>query len=117
MKKTMERITELDSLDKLQRLDHDTLIRLESKVDSVLTDIKDLKEGTTTKLADHELRLRVLEKLAEQYQPELNLKKLNEVYQWKHDFQVTWKVILATASAVGGIVGFLLEMAFRIFGR
>ena len=111
---------EIESLDKLQRMDHDTLIRLESKVDSLITDIKDLKDGTSQKLTDHETRLRVMEKLAEQSQPETNLKKLNDLYQWKHDFQVRWQFIVAAAGVIGGVVGFILTLIgsyFKLIGK
>lgn len=119
MKKTMSN-TELESLDKLQRIDHDTLIRLESKVDSLITDIRDLKDGTSQKLTDHETRLRVIEKIAEQSQPETNLKKLNDLYQWKHDFQVRWQFVVGVAGLIGGVVGFVLTLIgsyFNLIGK
>lgn len=41
--------------------DHDLLIRLETKLENLRTDIKDLKDGTNDKIADHERRLGALE--------------------------------------------------------
>lgn len=41
--------------------DRDLLIRLDENVKNVLTELRDLKEGTATTLNDHELRLRRLE--------------------------------------------------------
>lgn len=111
---------ELESLDKLQRIDHDTLIRLESKVDSLITDIRDLKDGTSQKLTDHETRIRIMEKMAEVSQPEANIKKLNEVYGWVHDFKVRWQFVVAVAGLVGGVVGFILTLigsSFNLIGK
>ena len=47
--------------------DHDLIIRLDSKMDDLKQDIKDLKDGTTTQIQDHEARLRTLEKEAEDH--------------------------------------------------
>lgn len=41
--------------------DHNLLIRLDAKVDALKEDIKMLTDGTSTKINDHELRLRRLE--------------------------------------------------------
>lgn len=41
--------------------DHDLLITLHEQIKNVRTDIKDLKDGTGSKLTDHEARIRVLE--------------------------------------------------------
>jgi UDP-N-acetylmuramyl pentapeptide synthase len=41
--------------------DHDLIIKLDTKMDALKTDIQDLKDGTTNKLASHELRLNALE--------------------------------------------------------
>ena len=44
-----------------QMSDHDTLITLLSEVRQIRTDIADLKDGTTAKITDHEMRLRRIE--------------------------------------------------------
>ena len=41
--------------------DHDLLIELKTRMDSLKDDIKDLKDGTTVKIADHENRLTAIE--------------------------------------------------------
>jgi hypothetical protein len=41
--------------------DHDLLIRLETKMTDLKEDIKDIKDGTTAKINDHEIRLNGLE--------------------------------------------------------
>lgn len=42
--------------------DHDLLIELKTRMESLRTDIKDLKDGTTVQIADHEKRIFGLEK-------------------------------------------------------
>lgn len=56
----MER-EQIDSLDKMQRVDHDTLVRVEGKLDNLATDMREMKDGIREQLADHETRIRVSE--------------------------------------------------------
>lgn len=41
--------------------DHDLLITMHEQIKGIKGDIKDLKDGTSTQLADHERRIRRLE--------------------------------------------------------
>src|SRR3990167_5026206 len=82
--------------------DHDLLIRLEAKVDGVISDIKEIKDGTSMKIAEHETRIRQLEETNKEVRPITMRKEMDEVYQWKPDFQLTYRVIVGIASAVGG---------------
>lgn len=41
--------------------DHDLLIELKTKIEGIRDDIKDLSDGTTKQIADHETRLNTLE--------------------------------------------------------
>lgn len=41
--------------------DHDLLVTMHEQIKGIKNDIKDLKDGTSMKLADHEARLRRLE--------------------------------------------------------
>ena len=41
-------------LDKMRQQDHDLLIRLETMLTRMSQDIKDLSDGTSKKIADHE---------------------------------------------------------------
>lgn len=47
--------------DKMQSSDHDLLIRIETKMESLIVDIKDLKCSTNTQMTDHESRIKKLE--------------------------------------------------------
>jgi pyruvate-formate lyase-activating enzyme len=42
-------------------LDHDLLIELKTRLEALKNDIKDLKDGTSTQINDHENRLNTLE--------------------------------------------------------
>lgn len=41
--------------------DHDLLIRVDENVKNLITEIKDMKDGTSAQLLDHETRIRRLE--------------------------------------------------------
>jgi hypothetical protein len=41
--------------------DHNLLIKLDGKVDALKDDIRSLNDGTTTKINDHEVRIKTLE--------------------------------------------------------
>lgn len=41
--------------------DHDLLVTMHEQIKGIKNDIKDLKDGTSTKLSDHESRIRRLE--------------------------------------------------------
>ena len=44
-----------------QQNDHDLIIRLDTKIDDLKVDIKELKDGTAMKIEDHETRLKLIE--------------------------------------------------------
>ncbi len=48
--------TEINKMD-----DHDLLVTMHEQIKGIKTDIKELKDGTSVKIGDHELRLRRLE--------------------------------------------------------
>ena len=45
----------------MRSIDHDLLIELKTRMEAIRDDIKDLKDGTTVKIADHENRIFSLE--------------------------------------------------------
>lgn len=54
-------------------LDHDLLIRIETRMESLRTDIKELKDGTSSQIDDHEKRLQKIEKKVNGYVITLSL--------------------------------------------
>lgn len=105
-----------ESLEKIRRSDHDTLIRLESKVDTLVTDVKELKDGTTAKLIQLETRISALEKIGEQYNPRDLVPKILANDQWIHDYKLTYKIIISVAVIVSSIVGFLMAIVSQAVG-
>lgn len=105
---------QIQELDKMQREDHDLLIRLESKVDSLIVDVKDMKDGISQRLADHDTRLRAMEKIMEDVNPNLRVKQHDELWQWRHDFQLTWKIVIGIAAFIGSLVSFIIYLIFNI---
>jgi hypothetical protein len=59
----MRTLKQYSEQDKTQATDHDSLIRLESKVDQILVDIAELKDGTTGKIIDLDRRIKALEEI------------------------------------------------------
>lgn len=47
--------------------DHDLLIELKTKMDGIKADIKDLGDGTSKTIADHETRIRTVEKALDEF--------------------------------------------------
>jgi hypothetical protein len=44
-----------------QTTDHDLLIELRTRMEDIKNDIKELKDGTTKTMADHEIRIQKME--------------------------------------------------------
>lgn len=77
----------ISDIEKLQRADHDTLTRLEGKVDTLITNVGILQTGTDGRVTKLEAKV-----------------ALNE--QWIHDFNVRYKFVTATVGALGAVIGF-----------
>lgn len=94
-----------EELEKLRREDHDSITKLTTKFDDFLkqyqVDMAQLKDGYTSKLTDHETRLRVIEKTIDQ----VNLNNLNkDVLDTKNAMQ-NFKATAMAWRTVGGLVG------------
>lgn len=111
----MTRPKEIDGLEKLQREDHDRLIRLESKIDNLSSDVKDMKDGTQKEMADHELRIRQVERAIEatdlenSYQKFLTLQRNFDIFQASSKAERrVWGIV---GGALGGTVVMILTQA------
>lgn len=102
---------------KLRRSDHDLLIRLESKVDDIASDVKDLKDGTGTKLNEHELRIRKLEETAEKAQVDKRLNQIDELITWMANTKVSIKYVIAIVATATSILTFFLKLALDYWLR
>lgn len=90
-------------LDHLQRLDHDTLIRVEVAVGDIRMDIKELKDGVKDTINNHETRLLKLEKAV----TDERVKAFDDLLLWQRDFNTRWKFVVAIAGVVGSLTGFI----------
>ena len=93
------------TLDQRRQLDHDVLIRVDSKVDRLSLDVKDLKDGVGQRMNALEVRMDIADKLAIVSDPERRLKEHDQMFAWMKEIKRTWKLLLA--GAVG--LGFLLS--------
>lgn len=94
--------------------DHDLLIRLDTRFDELTNQIKLNNDGIISKITDHEGRLRSMETVRDDFDPE----KMKEIIlannQWIHDFRLTWKTILGIGVAVGSAVGATVSSIINI---
>lgn len=105
--------------------DHDILITLvESvknnhatildKIADVKDDVNEIKQGVNLRIADHELRIKALEKLRDELQPHILAETIDKNNQWINDFKLTWKVTLGIASSVAAVVGFVIATIIEV---
>ena len=101
------------SIDQLNSRDHDTLIRVESKVDQLVKEVKDLKDGTTIRIIALETRMDNMETVRDAYNPKDLVPKILEHDQWIHDYKLTQRLFLLAAGAGGGIIAFLINFLIK----
>lgn len=113
------------------KTDHDILITLVEnvknnhttildKIDGVKNDVSEIKENVSMKIADHEIRIRSLEKLRDEIKPESMVEILLKNEKWISEYKITWKLMLTVASIIAGVVGFLLSTLadyLKLFGK
>lgn len=95
------------TLEKIRRDDHDTLVRLEVIVTGIAEDVKELKNGTTMKLADHEQRIKAMEAVHESVKPEETYKEFVLLKGEVRDFFVTAKTARTFIGILTGLIGAL----------
>lgn len=83
--------SKLTEMDKLQRSDHDTLIRLEGKVDSLTISVATFQSGLDLRMKDIE-------------------KQLDANTQWIHDFKNAYKITGGFAALISSLVTFALTL-------
>ena len=71
MPDTPESRKQLETLDRLQRSDHDALIRIEEAVKGVAGDFKEMKDGIVLQLAEHKLTMKNNEKKIQEIATEM----------------------------------------------
>ena len=85
----------MTQLNEFNRDDRDMLIRLDTKMDQMILDVKDLKDGTATKIAD-------LKECVDKHEKWISEQKMN----------VKWVVGITTA--ISSIVTFIISQLLSI---
>lgn len=104
-------VSKLINLDELQRADHDTIVKIETKLDGLITDVKIMGDGVMGKLSDHEVRIKKLEDVVIQIDPITTVKEFRILQQQFHDSITTANTYRIIAGFIGGLVMFLLTQA------
>lgn len=95
--------------------DHDLLIELKSDFKNFTqmyqVDMKDLKEGTTRTLADHEIRIKKMEDLIVEIRPKTTTTAFWKLKGEIHDYMVR----IETTKYVVGFVSAIVGAAFTFF--
>jgi hypothetical protein len=102
------------TFENLQTYDHDTLIRLETIVTQISSDIKELKDGISDKLADHEIRIKTCEKILDEHATEDLPGKTLANYAWIHDFNTRWQLIVTLAGFIGGMIALAVPYVWKL---
>lgn len=89
----------LDALDKLQRADHDTLIRVEETVKSIAIDVKELNSGFIQQLA------------AQKAEIDLNTKAIGELKAGFNEYKTTIRVLKWVVGTLVATTAFILSTA------
>ncbi len=94
------------------KTDHDLLIRVDTKVDSLVIAFRELKEGSTATLAEHGVRIRKLEDASQKYDAETLIPRFLKVEKDVNDFQANFKATIKVSRYVflvmGGLISFIL---------
>lgn len=105
---------ENDNLEKLQRLDHDALIRVEENLKNIGADIKEMKDGTSLTLSDHEIRLKSIETIVQVVKPEQSLAEFRVLQQQWRDFGNNLRLLQLFWGALGAAIIFLITQVPNI---
>ena len=95
------------------RNDRDLLIRLETKLDQLTRDVKDLKDGTSIHIANLEQRVDTMETIRDQYDPKTFVPMILSHEQWIHDYKLTQRLFLIAAGAAGGVLAFIINFIIK----
>ena len=97
--------------------DHDLLITLNANVNTFLMqyqiDIKELKDGTSRQITDHEIRLNKLENIVTEVKPIESKKEFKKLQKQFNDFIVQAK----TARYFVGVITALLSSTLALVGN
>ncbi|GAP53540.1 hypothetical protein AHiyo6_01050 [Arthrobacter sp. Hiyo6] len=102
--------------DKMQQTDHDTLIRVETKVDSLVNEVKASSTLLGDRVADHELRIRQIEKIHDQTDPLGSAKQLDLLVSAQSTAGAERRTLAGLSAAVAALVTLLASIAAAVSG-
>lgn len=104
-----------ETIEKLQRADHDALIRLETKMDSLGESMRRIETGFADRITKLEVGIDKINRVHDETNPIESVKKLNDLYQWIHDFRLTYKIIAVIIGIISSIIGYTLAVLTQVF--
>lgn len=102
--------------DKIARQDHDTLIRVESVVNNMATDLKTLADGSAIRLTTAEARLTALEKINDETKPRDIFLTVTEHDRSLRDLKTTYKTIVWFVGGTCTALGIVTTLLSKFFG-
>lgn len=102
--------------DKVARLDHDTLVRVETVVNNMAVDLKSLADGSALRLTSAEARLTALEKINDEVKPSVLLMTVTDHDRQIRDFKTTIRNLNWMLG--GSLIGLFSVIAYftKVFG-
>ena len=101
----------------MNEADHDLLIRIDTRMDAINAELKDLRSGLIRDIAAHDVRLLAIEASRLKFDPAVLVPKYDQVAQEWHDFKVrlaVWGTVLMLGGALMG--NFLRVVVFPLLG-
>lgn len=103
-------------MEKVNGKDHDILVGLNVKVDRLISDVKEVKDGTNQQLMDHERRIETLESINNKYPANVLVPEFLELKQKFHDQTLTAKERLRLTVIISSVITFVLTTIGAIIG-
>lgn len=88
--------------------DHDLLVTVDVKLDSLTKKVDNMGDGMSKELADHQQRITVIEETIAKFDPRELTPRFLTLEQTVHDFKTTAIVWRTMAGAVGGALFYIL---------
>lgn len=96
--------------------DHDLLIQLVEKVGNnhinIMEKLKDIEDGTSKQLAEHELRIQAVEKIF----TAIDIEKYKDDHSWISSFRGRWAIIIWATGITSGTVGYIVSQFLNVKG-
>jgi len=102
--------------DKIQREDHDRLIKMAAVVDNIALDIKTLADGFGIRIGSNTARIIILERLNDELKPSEIAKLTREHDQALRDLKTSYKTLSFAFSVIGAVIGITISFVTNLFG-